>query len=192
MPLTKEITVDRNKKIFVFDDVFEMDWRRHAFKFIRDSRFCIGWADQEDPHNAEHVYMHSRWDQKDIQNFGIFNQIKEDKILELLKGKTLDLNHGAIINCSYPTDTYFAHSHKNTTVLYYANVQWKEEWAGETLFFNEDVSEIEFASMYKPGRLIVFDGGIPHSLRPQSKYAPQYRFTATFFFDPGRGLTETL
>ena len=102
MPLTKEITVDRNKKIFVFDDVFEMDWRRHAFKFIRDSRFCIGWADQEDPHNAEHVYMHSRWDQKDIQNFGIFNQIK-DRIVEY---KTMSELQPFTIQCQNCTKEY--------------------------------------------------------------------------------------
>ena len=68
---SKEITVDRGKKIFIFDDVFDMDWRRRAFIFVRDSKYSIGWRDQEDPHNGQHVYMHSRWSTQDLENFGI-------------------------------------------------------------------------------------------------------------------------
>ena len=179
----KEITVDLGKKIYVFDNVFEMEWRRQSFMFIMKSNFGIGWNDQEDPHNAAHVYLHSRYSAQDVENYGILKQIKDPKILSLIEGKTLHPTIGATINLSTPTDTYFAHPHRNTTLLYYANPSWKEEWAGETLFFNEDVSEVVYTSIYKPGRVIIFDGSIPHSLRPQSKIAPQYRFTTALFFE---------
>ena len=187
----KEIIVDLNKKIYVFDNVFEMDWRRQAFIFIRRSAFKLGWGDQEDPHNSQHIYLHSRYTSDDVEKFGILNQIKDEKMLSLIEGKTMDPDVGATVNLSVPTDTYFAHPHRNTTLLYYANPYWKEEWAGETLFFNEDVSEVVYTSIYKPGRVIIFDGSIPHSLRPQSKLAPQYRFTFSLFLDSGKGLVSS-
>lgn len=193
MARCKEITVDRGKKIFVFDDVFEMAWRRKTFMFLLRSHFTIGWPDQEDPHNAQHLYLHSRYTMEDVAQIRILEEaFKDDKIKSLLENKALDPNIGATVNLSVPTDTYFAHPHKNTTLLYYPNPQWKEEWAGETLFFNEEVSEVVYTSIYKPGRVIIFDGGIPHSLRPQSKLAPQYRLTFALFFDSGIGLTESM
>lgn len=182
------LEVDRGKKIYVFDDVFEMHWRRDAFMFILASSFRLGWKDQEDPHQASNVYFHSRYSQEDIDRIGILNQITHPAMTSLIEGKQIDEKVGCTVNCSVPTDTYFAHPHKNTTLLYYANPSWKEEWAGETLFYNEDVSEIVFASVYKPGRVIIFDGGIPHSLRPQSRLAPHHRFTLSIFFGSGKGL----
>jgi Rps23 Pro-64 3,4-dihydroxylase Tpa1-like proline 4-hydroxylase len=90
----------------------------------------------------------------------------------------------ANVNLSTPADTHWAHDHRNQIVLlYYVNKHWKHEWAGETLFYNDDLSEVECASIYKPGRIVVFDGEIPHTIRPQSINAPVYRFTLSLFFD---------
>jgi len=61
------------------------------------------------------------------------------------------------------------------------NVDWREEWAGETIFYDES-NEIIFCSPYKPGRMIVFDGTIPHTIRPQSIISPNYRFSLTIRF----------
>ena len=47
----------------------------------------------------------------------------------------------------------------------------------------DDQSEIAYASVYIPGRIILFDGSIPHAIRPQSVKAPKYRFTLSLFFD---------
>ena len=176
----KEITVDRGKKIFIFDDVFEMDYRRKLFQFILNSKYILGWKDTEDPHNSQHLYLHSQYSKQDVENSKILESIEHLALKKMVLGRELGR---ATINMSLITDTYFAHPHKNITLLYYANPQWKEEWAGETLFFNETVSEVVFTSIYKPGRIILFDGSIPHSLRPQSRVAPAYRFTYSIFFD---------
>jgi hypothetical protein len=63
------------------------------------------------------------------------------------------------------------------------NVGWRPEWHGETLFYSEDLSEIELALPYTPGRVVVFDATIPHSYRPQSTIADHYRFTLAMGFD---------
>ena len=44
------------------------------------------------------------------------------------------------------------------------------------------MSEAEQTVLYKPNRAILFDGNTPHSIRPSSHIAPQYRFTLGIFF----------
>lgn len=187
-----EITVDRGKKIFIFDDIFDLSWREHAYQYIKSSFFSIGWADQSDIHNSQHLYLHSRYSEKNVESFGIFKNIKNKDALKLIEGKKFDEINCGTVNLSVPSDTNFVHTHTNTTVLYYANLYWQEDWAGETLFFNEKKDEVVYTSIYKPGRLIIFDGSIPHTIRPQSQLAPHYRFTFASFLDTGVSLTESL
>ena len=78
----------------------------------------------------------------------------------------------------------FIHSHpEKLAILYYVNLDWEDGWHGETLFYNESGKEIVFASPYTPGRVIVFDASIPHTIRPQSVIGPKFRFTLSIFFD---------
>jgi hypothetical protein len=183
MPLTKELTVEGDKKIYVFDDVFELAWRRYAYQYVMRSQYTIGWGDTEESSEAQHVYLHSCLSVDELKELGLLKAMREPKLRELLAGAEFSK---ATINLSIPTDTYFAHPHKNLTLLYYSNIRWQEEWAGETLFYDESVSEIVFASMYKPGRVILFDGSIPHALRPQSRVAPHHRTTVALFFNEER------
>jgi hypothetical protein len=182
---TKELIVDGNKKIYVFDDVFDLEWRTVTFDYIKKSLFSTGYRDTEENHEASHLYFCSSYGPSDIEHLKIIENIKDKELLGLLKNKEI---YRCIVNCSVPTDTNFVHSHSNTTFLYYANPFWKEGWAGETLFYNESVSEIVYASVYKPGRVILFDGSIPHSLRPQSRMAPHHRYTLSMFLDKGKKL----
>ena len=188
MATCKELVVERGKKIYIFDDVFELEWRERAYIFFKNSMFRIGAGDQSDIHFSEHQYLHSNYSSEDVERLGLLNQIKDEKLLSLISNKKMKPKFGAVVNLSMPSETYFVHSHSNTTVLYYANVRWREDWAGETLFFTEDMSEIVYATPYKPGRIIVFDGSIPHTIRPQTRYAPQYRFTFALWLNEGEPL----
>lgn len=64
---------------------------------------------------------------------------------------------------------------KNRTVMFYTNREWHRDWGGETVFFDYDDNIIK-AVAPKPGRVVSFDGRIPHSARaPQtSAYVPRY------------------
>ena len=46
-----------------------------------------------------------------------------------------------------------------------------------------NLKEIAYTSSYIPGRIILFDGSIPHAIRPQSVKAPKFRFTLSLFFE---------
>ena len=82
-------------------------------------------------------------------------------------------------------DEYVDNAHHNQQVaLYYVNLEWRDGWHGETVFYNPDkLNEIAYASLFVPGRIILFDGSIPHAIRPQSIKAPKFRFTVSLFFD---------
>ena len=58
-----------------------------------------------------------------------------------------------------------------------------ERSAGAILFYDDYSDEIIQSSKYKPGRIVLFDGKTPHSIRPSSHIAPQYRFTLFIGFD---------
>jgi hypothetical protein len=185
MGMMTDITVpETGKKIYVFDDVFEHNWRRNAFKYILKSKFSLGWTDQEDPAHYQQ-YLHSEFSMEEVDELGILKNIRDERAHKLIENKKI---HLAVTNLSHHSDVYFVHPHTNTTLLYYANPYWKEEWAGETLFYNESTTEVVYTSVYKPGRLIIFDGSIPHTIRAPSRSAPQYRFTFAMFLDMGVGL----
>lgn len=66
---------------------------------------------------------------------------------------------------------------RELTALWFIAPEWDPEWGGETLFFNSDM-DAEFVVSPRPGRLVVFDGVIPHVGRPPTRicYAPRYTF----------------
>ena len=82
-------------------------------------------------------------------------------------------------------DVHYIHHHRTRHVaLYYANLDWEDGWYGETIFYDEfDENNIIFTSPYVPGRIILFDGNIPHAIRPQSIDGPKFRISITLFFD---------
>lgn len=172
----KQIIVD-GRQINVFDDLTTLDFRLFAYKFATNSKFGLGWADSA---YSKYPYMCSSFSEEDVKNLGILEHIKGSKALELVNVNKMTK---AILNLSISNEPHWCHTHRDETVLlYYVNPEWREEWGGETLFMDDDVKEIEFASMYTPGRIIVFDGQIPHTIRPPSIVAPTYRFSLSIFF----------
>jgi Rps23 Pro-64 3,4-dihydroxylase Tpa1-like proline 4-hydroxylase len=168
------------KDVYVFDDLFDFSFREYAYSYVKNSMYSIGNEDADAVESSQHKYMVSMWSKDDFNGLGLLQAIEGTPAGDLLKGKELLRAH---VNLSTPTDVHWAHDHKNRIgMLYYANKHWSHHWAGETMFFNDDLSEVEYASVYKAGRLIIFDGEIPHSVRPQSAVAPNYRFTVSSFF----------
>lgn len=177
----KELFVDRNKRIAIYDDLFTLQERLEFFNFANKSYFTIGWADSIDPGQEKYKFLHSNYSQQDINNLGIIEKLKNSEAASELDGYVLSKT---ILNLSVPSDVNFVHAHPESKVLlYYVNLSWQEGWHGETLFFNEAGKDIVFANAYTPGRLIAFDASIPHTIRPQSYVAEHYRFTLSLFLN---------
>lgn len=70
---------------------------------------------------------------------------------------------------------------RELTALWFIAPEWHPEWGGETLFFNSDM-DAEFVASPRPGRLVMFDGAIPHVGRPPNRicFAPRYTYAMKF------------
>lgn len=66
------------------------------------------------------------------------------------------------------------------TSIYYPHTAWDPNFAGETVFFKQDGSDIIAAVYPKPNRLVVFPGMIPHVARGVSRTCGQLRITLMF------------
>ena len=72
---------------------------------------------------------------------------------------------------------------KNKTLLYYANKNWEMNWGGETVFYNDKGTDYVKVIPYVPGRIVIFDGRIPHRANPMNmRLSPSYRFTVALKF----------
>jgi len=66
------------------------------------------------------------------------------------------------------------------TAIYYPQLSWHPNYAGETAFFNADGSDLIFSAYPKPNRLVIFPGTVPHVARAVSRACPELRVTLMF------------
>jgi hypothetical protein len=175
-----EIKDKKNRSIFVVDDALDYNEQNYIYTHIINSSFKIGFEDTSALERLSHKFLHSAWTPEDLYQSKFRYALEKTKLWD--KVKELEVSR-ITINLSVPSDTYFPHCHNNELALiYYANLDWKAEWGGETLFYDDNLKDIIFASAYIPGRIILSDGEIPHSIKAQSHIAPHYRFSLAIFF----------
>lgn len=177
----KELFVQHGKRICVYDNLFDAFYKNTAYSFARNSLFGIGWGDTDIAEKQSYANLHSVYSEEDLKRLEILKKIEASAAGNELSGHVLSK---AILNLSTAADTNYMHTHaEDKVLLYYVNLEWFDGWHGETLFFSEDGKDVVFASPYSPGRLVVFDAKIPHTIRPQSHIAAQYRFTLSLFLN---------
>jgi hypothetical protein len=164
----------------IYDDVFDVAKRFDIQEFVKKSPFQIGWADNTD--NQEN-YMFSKWTPEALNRVRFFETFTENH--PLYSKLNPDKFIRCIVNSDVCTNTHWTHTHINENVLlYYVNMDWQDHWGGETFFFDKkNCNDIVFGSRFTPGRMIWFDGEIPHTIKPQSRLAPKYRFSISVFFN---------
>jgi|DEB0MinimDraft_4_1074332.scaffolds.fasta_scaffold15280_3 hypothetical protein len=174
-----------NHKIEVFDDFIPYDRMERIYDFCHNSSFKLGWADGNSDEKRKLKNLHSPWSFDDLDRSQLLQYI--GPVLQ----KSKNFNHLSVddiyltaCNLCTPADTFFAHTHADTdTLLYYPNLHWEDGWEGETRFLDKNNrDEIIYTTIYKPGRIILFDGEIPHIIGTQSISGPKYRFTVGVFF----------
>jgi SM-20-related protein len=70
------------------------------------------------------------------------------------------------------------------TWIVYVNPTWKADWAGETVFFTSDRLACIGVITPHPGRVVRFNGTIPHVARAVSRTCPHMRITLMFKSEP--------
>lgn len=186
----QKITTKSGYDIHVFDDLYEYSFMQSAFYYVEKSVYELGWSDKTCDDAGRFKYLHSVYAENHFNEINYIEQIKPPEARKIVGELLHDKVWGrTTVNLSHPFEPHFIHSHPNSKdgyiALYYANMEWQEPWAGETLFYSEDRKTVEFHSVYTPGRMILFDYRIPHTFRPPSILAPQYRFTVATFFVSG-------
>ena len=101
-----------------------------------------------------------------------------------------DWLYSAYINCLKAGDTPGVHVdapywiEENRTVLLYLNPEWNPNYGGETIFYDHRLEAQRIVSPI-PGRVVIFDGRVPHSGRPPTNRYPINRYIISFkYMDP--------
>ncbi len=163
--------------IQILDNYFSYNERNFIYNYCRNSKFKIGWEDSDDIEKQNLKSLNSTFTYDEYLDSGL--KIGVDKISKL-KAEPVKI----VVNLTKPGDVHIPHTHNGQVVmLYYVNLEGQSQWAGETLFYDNECKEVIKSSIYQPGRIILFDGDIPHTIRPQTHNGPQFRFTASVFFD---------
>ena len=169
------------RQIHTFDNLFDQQFMSDTFLYATMSTFKIGWGDTVAFEDQTNKYLHAQYSMSDIHALKILDVLQDTPIAPMVEGMYMTK---AVLNLSTPSDAHFTHVHPEAKViLYYPNIKWADGWHGETLFFDQDAKNIVLATRYTPGRVTVFDGSTPHSIRPQSTLAPQFRFTLALVYD---------
>jgi hypothetical protein len=176
--LRKEILLEKNKKVWIFDNIFDLSKRTELYSYATSSLFKIDGTDNGLLELKDHLSLVSVYTDIDVHRMGILDAISEDVKKEFNIG--LDTMSHAMINLCTPADRFHTHVDnygKGLTMVYYLNMNWDPEWGGDTLFLNETGQDFQYVSQYKPGRMILFDSSIPHLIRPSTVLAPHFRFS---------------
>lgn len=164
--------------IEVCDDAFSLAHRFDINEAVKKSIYKIGWNDNTDDAEAN---LYSQWSPDDLNRVKFFKEFTKDHPLHTKIDPDKFIR--CIINNEVTSNVHWTHTHINENVLlYYVNMEWKDQWGGETLFFDKSNKDIIFGSRFIPGRLIWFDGEIPHTIKQPSRIAPKFRFTISIFF----------
>ena len=168
----------------MFNDVFDYSQCQRLEEFSINSSFRIGWSDTEDM-NRSQQFMHSMFSIDDLRACGVIEALRGSAVGSHISGYE---PIGAVLNLTTPADSHVPHTHNNTdkVCLVYVNTHWDHKWYGETLFYNESLSNIELAIQYRPNQVVLFDPKIPHSVRPQSHDSVKYRLTLAIMLNKSK------
>jgi len=173
---TKNITTANGKQISVYEDVFSYQERSNHFKFVFESLFRVDGSDSN-VGLLKDYQIYSNYSPQDIDNMGFLQNQNIQQIWKNhnLNGRTLKKGR---VNVSHLGEKNRIHTDGfGVTVLYYVNLEWNNDWSGHTMFLSDDLDECEYFSLYKPGKIVVFDGDIPHCILSPTILSPVHRFS---------------
>lgn len=173
------IHTSSGKTIEIFKDALSYRERQIIYGFVTRSNFRI--------YEYDHMFTKyknqtsSPYSQQDIENLGILSIPSVKKILQSYDfTEVTQCRVNAATNSEYDTPHF---DNCRYTMLYYANIKWQLEWGGQTLFLNESLNKVEHCSLVEPGKIIVFDGSIPHMIVPPTSYAEDFRLVFVLQFN---------
>lgn len=178
----RKIKID-HREIDIFDDVFELKDQSGIFDYVKKSRYTLDRTSSYSVvQSQQFVTLLSEYNIFDLLHIQFF---KSKQIQSIVNENQYRL-HRAYVNLSTSQDLYHYHVDSyddlDKTMLYYCNTYWEESWEGETHFADNNAKEIFASVSFKPNRLVLFNGSIPHKSSQPSFFAREYRFVLTLKF----------
>ena len=188
-------------KIQVFDDLVPEEIYERLNRAARTVRWQFGKSTKENPH-ARYWHFEIAGGQK-------ANVEDKSEIVAAHRVKVFGEFQNWLRSTLVPADTLVlrfymnAHTfgsdgwpHKDTdrddelTGVLYLNREWRPEWCGETVIFDEAGTDIEAAVLPRPNRLLVFPSDRLHAPRPISRAYSGLRVVLVVKIAPARGGRE--
>ena len=183
-----EKVINDGKEIIIIDDMLTYGAIDYFYILCCQSKYTICNASQKEIQHLEdrrlkcdlelnHPVLETFF-QKDSETEKMLNKyISKDKYSYsrsyINLGVTSDVNNIHVDNI---TDS--------KTLLYYANRRWDPSWGGHTTFLDDRRKNIISTVTPMPGRIVIFDGRIPHNVIPMNpRSSPSYRFTIALKFE---------
>jgi SM-20-related protein len=182
----------------IHDDVLADEQRRNVNNFLHyyggNAAWQFGWKSQDNKDSFSYWHRHfggyrpgngEAYDcESEVKPFPVIDAFWRLLASELLAGHRL-------IRCYANGHTYGSDGTTHTdsslpgtyTCVYYPHKTWHPDWGGETVFFNQDKTDIAACVYPRPNRMVVFDGTIPHVARGVSRTCPVLRVTLMFKTD---------
>lgn len=178
----RAIKVD-HRSIDIFDDVFDFKDQAGIFSYVKRSRYALDRTPSDSVvQSQQFVTLLSEYNIFDLLHIEFF---KSKELQQIIRDNSYRL-HRAYVNLSTAQDVYHYHVDStcdtDKTMLYYCNTYWEENWEGETHFGDDNATEVIASASFKPNRLVLFNGTIPHKSSQPSFFAKEYRFVLTLKF----------
>ena len=166
--------------IEIFHNVLTENHREEIYMYAINADYKIGWGDTSTFEYRQYPCLQSDIKRADWRQLDFIAGIQNEPLANMVKDLQFDK---AVINLATPSSIQFPHTHGTSTVItYYINPDWKKEYYGETIFYDDSMTHCIGTSLYHTNSAVIFDGKIPHSIRPASHIAPSYRFSLSVFF----------
>jgi len=180
--------------VTVVDDLLPPNTQALVRDFLQRPGWQFGWksARKTDVYSFWHKHFAGHRNSKNEPKYECSEELSKSAPLAhwfwVNLNKVVFRNTHALYRCYANAQTYGSDgtvhtdskSDRSYTCVYYANADWQPNWAGETVIFTPDKSDIITSIYPRPNRLAIFRGNMPHVARGVSRTCPVLRVVLAF------------
>jgi len=169
------------KQLTVFDNVFSFRERLDLYNFFTSGLFKFSGTSNSELNANHKEYIQSAYSPEDLENSRFFSPNLVNILSKYIENKSITRSY--VFSSNFLNKHYFHVDPVGLTLLYYANLNWSLNDGGETLFTNDSIDEVLYTSLFKPGRIILFDSSIPHKSNSIPVSTTSFRFSFVVNFE---------
>ncbi len=170
------------RPLLIVDDLLSRDVARKVFEIFCNLPYRFIDADREDTDDFRHFahYFDSgEWVENPI--LGFLTSVAEHALAS--RGWEHEGISRIYANLTLSGDHQFIHTDGHEwTALFFVAADWKEDWGGELTLYDPDAFAPATSVLPKPGRMVLFDGEIPHRGGCPSRHCSAARISVAVKF----------